>query len=69
MDRPDIELGARVKAKRLRFERKADVETATEGEWDSEDERRNLPDEVEPGVTYRDVEIVRRAAGRVSRAR
>lgn len=69
MDSPDIELGARVKAKRLRFERTPEIETATEGEWDSETERRNLPDEVEAGVTYRDVEIVRRTAGRVSRAR
>jgi hypothetical protein len=26
-------------------------------ETDSHSERRNLPDEVEPGVTYRDVEV------------
>jgi hypothetical protein len=56
-ERPaDIELGAAVRMKKLRFEEKSDVETNTQGEpsYESEttDERDNLPDEVEPGETY-----------------
>jgi len=69
---PDIEIGASLKARKLRFrskpeskvefhggsrvrtdERIEDVELQTE----SGSERRNLPDEVEPGVTYRNVEV------------
>jgi hypothetical protein len=69
---PDIEIGAHAKAKRLRFRRKPETNVEFEGqtrvrsddrieevelESDSTTERRNLPEEVEPGVTYRDVEI------------
>ena len=69
---PDIEIGAQVKAKRLRFRRKPETKVEFEGgtrireddrigevelETDSTTERRNLPEEVEPGVTYRDVEV------------
>jgi hypothetical protein len=69
---PDIEIGARASAKRLRFRRKPTTNVEFEGETriqsderveeveletDSGSERRNLPDEVEPGVTYRDVEV------------
>ena len=69
---PDIEIGARVKAKKLRFRRKPKTNVEFEGqtrvrsddrieevelETDSQTERRNLPEEVEPGVTYRDVEV------------
>jgi hypothetical protein len=69
---PDIEIGARATAKRLRFRRKPDTNVEFEGETrvrsddrieeveletDSQSERRNLPEEVEPGVTYRDVEV------------
>jgi hypothetical protein len=76
---PDIEIGAAVKAKRLRFRRKPETEVEFHGrteirsddriedvelETDSQTERRNLPEEVEPGVTYRDVEV-----GWVARAR
>lgn len=35
------------------------------GEGDSHTERENLPDEVEPGVTYTDVRVRWRAAARV----
>lgn len=72
----DIEIGAGVKAKRLRFKRKPRTEVELHGEartpeGDSEletasgSERRNLPEEVEPGVTYRDVRVRWRAAGRL----
>jgi hypothetical protein len=58
---PDIELGAVVRAKRLRFKRKPKAEVSFRGdpapESDSHTERENLPDEVEPGVTYRDVRV------------
>lgn len=36
-----------------------------EGEGGSHTERENLPDEVEPGVTYRDVHVRWRAAARL----
>ena len=69
---PDIEIGAAAKARRLRFRRKPETEVEFEGrtrlrsderiedfelETDSQSERRNLPEEVEPGVTYRNVEV------------
>jgi hypothetical protein len=58
---PDVEMGARVKAKRLRFERKPRSRVEFEGKPNirsgSSDRRSKLPDEVEPGVTYRDVEV------------
>jgi hypothetical protein len=69
---PDIEVGAKVKARRLRFRKKPQTKVEFEGgtrvrsddriedvelESDSHSERRNLPEEVEPGVTYRDVEV------------
>ena len=65
-DRPDVEIGARMKAKRLRFEEvpETEVRGAT-----SRSERRNLPDEVEPGVTYEDVEVRWGAAARIEERR
>ncbi|MFN2615494.1 MAG: hypothetical protein ABR581_00045 [Thermoleophilaceae bacterium] len=67
--RPDVEIGARVKAKRLRFKSRPRTDVRTQAEPDgptsSQSERKNLPDEVEPGVTYRDVELRWRAAARI----
>jgi hypothetical protein len=69
---PDIEVGAKATARKLRFRRKPKTNVEFDGrtriksderiedveiESDSGSERRNLPDEVEPGVTYRDVEV------------
>ena len=71
---PDVEIGAHVKARKLRFKRKPKTKVEFEGttrvrpdvekeieeidiESDSWSDRRNLPDEVEPGVTYRNVEV------------
>jgi hypothetical protein len=78
---PDVEIGAVAHAKRLRFKRKPEVEVRTyahteidpaleehprvEGEGESRSERHNLPDEVEPGVTYRDVTVGWRAKARL----
>ena len=70
---PDVEIGATVRADRLRFRRKprVDVKTraqievhpeladelALDAEGGSSAEREGLPDEVEPGVTYRNVTV------------
>jgi hypothetical protein len=69
---PDIEIGARASARKLRFRRKPETRVEFEGgtrvrsddrvedvelESESGSERRNLPEEVEPGVTYRNVEV------------
>jgi hypothetical protein len=78
---PDVEIGAAVRAKKLRFRRKPKVEVTTharreidpaladelriEGDGGSQTERENLPDEVEPGVTYRDVRVRWKAGARV----
>jgi hypothetical protein len=64
-EQPDIEIGALVKAKRLRFNKKPETEVQIEGEGGSGSKRENLPDEVEPGVTYRDVQVGWYAAARV----
>lgn len=60
---PDVTIGARVKAKRLRFEEEPETEVRLRGARTAKhSERDNLPDEVEAGKTYRDVEV-RWAAG------
>jgi hypothetical protein len=56
-DRPDIEIGASFEAKKLRFDRVPDREVRHLGDWSSTSERTNLPDRVEPGVTYHDIEV------------
>ncbi len=69
-EEPDIEIGAVVKAKKLRFkqvpetevefdkESEVRLEGATPGiETASGSKRENLPDEVEPNKTYRDVHV------------
>ena len=78
-DDPDVEIGASVRARRLRFREKPQVDVKTrghievhpeladelhlEGEGGSRAERENLPDEVESGVTYRNVRVGWRAGG------
>jgi hypothetical protein len=61
-ERPaDIEIGAAVRARRLRFKRKPETHVEFRGEpgveSDSHTERENLPEEVEPGKVYRDVKV------------
>jgi hypothetical protein len=69
IERPDVEIGAVVRAKSLRFERVPDVEVGFTGDEPREQvsgsERENLPDEVEPGVTYKDVRVRWRAAAKI----
>jgi len=57
--RPDIEIGGWVRADEARFDREPDGHVEYMGDYEAEttDERENLPDEVEAGVTYRDVRV------------
>jgi hypothetical protein len=86
-DDPDVEIGAIVRARRLRFRKKPKVDVRTraqvevdpeladelsdelklEGEGGSRAKRENLPEEVEPGVTYRDVRVGWRAGAALRR--
>ena len=67
--RPDIEVSTRVRAKELRFGRVPETKVSFFGEpayeASSEVDRENLPEEVEPGVTYKDVEVRWRAGARI----
>ena len=67
---PDIELTASVKAEELEFREKPETEVSFSGSPDhesvSEDDRRNLPDTVRPGVKYRHVEVDYRLATRIA---
>lgn len=67
----DVEIGARASARRVRFTEVPDTEVRFRGSDSSESrtDRENLPDEVEPGKTYRDVRVVWRAGARVSESR
>ena len=72
----DVEVGAAARARKLRFRRKPEtrVEFTAEAdgaldvgiETDSRSERRNLPEEVEPGKVYRDVEVGWAARSRIA---
>jgi hypothetical protein len=57
----DVDVTTRVRAKELRFGSVPEVRVWFAGEpgfkASSLTERKNLPDEVEPGVTYRDVDV------------
>lgn len=61
----DIDVSTSVRAKKLRFGTKPETKVWFEGEPEhrssSETERENLPEEVEPGVDYRDVTVRWRA--------
>ena len=66
---PDVEIAAAVRADELRFECKPDVSVAAYSDSpataESVSERENLPDDVEPGVTYRNVAVRWRVAARL----
>ena len=69
---PDVEIGARVKMRELRFEEVPGTEVRFEGNtrrnsfWGSR--RENLPDEVQEGVVYRDAEVRLRIASEIAGA-
>lgn len=62
---PDVDVSMSVHARELRFEIVPETKVSFEGEpavrSSSRTERENLPDEVEPGVTYRDIGVHWRA--------
>jgi hypothetical protein len=66
---PDVEIAASVRAEELRFECKPEVEVTAYASSpalaESVSERENLPDELEPGVTYRHFAVRWRAAARL----
>jgi hypothetical protein len=66
---PDVEIAASVRASEVRFECKPEVEVVVYADSpasvESLSERENLPDELEPGVTYRDFAVRWRAAARL----
>ena len=68
-DVPDVDVFTSVRARQLRFERVPETKVWFEGEpaerSTSETERENLPEEVQPGVTYRDVAVRWRARSRI----
>ena len=67
---PDIEIAAAVRADEVRFECKPEVDVVAYSDSpasaESVSERENLPDELEPGVTYRDFAVRWRVAARLS---
>jgi hypothetical protein len=56
---PDVEIAAAVRADEVRFEVKPEIRVVTYADspamLETDAARQGLPDEVEPGVTYRDV--------------
>jgi hypothetical protein len=66
----DIELVARVRADKLRFDKAPETEVRFFGEPGHESasgsDRANLPDEVEPGVAYRNISVDYRLASRLA---
>jgi hypothetical protein len=71
-ENPDIEFTADVKARKLRFEEVPETEVRFPGHPERESasgtDRENLPDEVEPGVTYRNPKVRLRIASALADA-
>lgn len=65
----DVDVSTSVRARKLRFGVVPEVDVWFEGEpghrSSSKTRRENLPDEVEPGVDYRDVRVSWRARSRI----
>lgn len=53
----DIEIGASARARRVRFSQMPETDVEFIGDGVSRTERENLPEHVEPGVTYSEVRI------------
>jgi hypothetical protein len=60
-DNADISISGSVRARELRFEivpnQKVEFSGTHKRDTESKDERKNLPESVQPGVTYRNIEI------------
>ena len=67
---PDVEIAAAVRADEVRFECKPEVRVAAYADSpacaESVSARENLPDELEPGVTYRNFAVRWRLAARLN---
>jgi hypothetical protein len=67
---PDVELKVSLRAQEVRFECKPEVEVVAYADSpataESQSERENLPDELEPGTTYRDFAVRWRVAARLN---
>lgn len=67
---PDVELKVSLRADEVRFECTPHVEVEAYADSpatvESHSERENLPDELEPGTTYRDVAVNWRVAARLN---
>jgi hypothetical protein len=67
---PDVELKVSLRAEEVRFECKPEVEVVAYADSpataESQSERENLPDELEPGTTYRDFAVRWRVAARLN---
>jgi hypothetical protein len=66
---PDVEIAARARADEVRLECKPEVRVRAysnaPASSESVSERENLPDELQPGVTYRNVSVRWRLAARL----
>jgi len=66
---PDVELNVCLRAKEVQFDCKPEVEVDAYADSpaiaESQSERENLPDELEPGVTYSDFAVRWRVAARL----
>jgi hypothetical protein len=66
---PDVEIAATVRAEEVRWEcaPEASVRVHSDSPASAErvSERENLPETVEPGVTYRDIEVSWRVSARL----
>jgi hypothetical protein len=62
----DIEIAARASARKLRFAKVPNVELRFRGDGVERSEREGLPQQVRPGVTYRDLRVGWRAGARVN---
>jgi hypothetical protein len=66
---PDVEISTSARARAVRFGIVPETKVWFDGEpgvrSSSVSERENLPDELEPGVTYRDIRVRWRAAARI----
>jgi hypothetical protein len=66
---PDVEISTSARARAVRFGIVPETNVWFDGEPDvrssSRSERENLPDEIEPGVTYRDIQVRWRARARI----
>jgi hypothetical protein len=66
---PDVEISATVRADELRFESEPEVSVRVHADSPADtehvSERDNLPDQIEPGVTYRDIAVAWRVSARL----